>query len=306
MAKFSEIDVDEIAKKPKYSEISPDKFQESQKPIFGDDPYRLKEAKTLAKIAGKGVPILGNFIDNDEAMQRYSEENPKTAKGLQIAGGVGSMLIPGMAIGRLGSLGYQVVAGAGLGGMLGVGNNYTNPDPNKPSMSSEAGWGALFGGLGPVGSKLLSPKQPLPPMSEGIKLDSIKLPPGRVVQGFPDLNRFSAEGKKQLASLEKNFHKQKASAEIEKNMPHWLNNDANIRRLSGAALGASGMMSFGPMGLAAGAIPYIPAATRGAYRTAMKMPNASWANKGIKGSDITTNDIIRALALQKDNSKPSE
>lgn len=297
MAKYSDIDIGGDTPKSKYSDIDINKFASDKE--VDNDPYRVKEAWTALKTAGKGIPIAGNFINEDEDMKRYAEDNPKTAAGLKIAGGVGSMLIPGMAIGRLAGVGTQMLAGAGLGGMLGIGNNATNSDPNKPSMAEEGGWGALFGGLGPLGAKILSPGAPATKIPSTDPLKSMKIPKGRVVQGMPSLDHTSEEVTKRLSELARSAGNKAREEAANKAVPHWLNNDANIKRLSAAALGSSGMMSMGPIGLAAGILPYTPAMARAGFKAAAKYPNSNWASKGT----ISTKDIVRALALQKDNSE---
>lgn len=300
MAKYEEADLGSKSGS-KYQEVDSKSFTPEKE--VDNDPYRLGEAWTALKTAGKGVPIAGNFISEDEAMRKFAEDNPKTATGLKIAGGVGSMLVPGMAIGRLAGVGTQMMAGAGLGGLLGIGNNATNPDPNKPDWKEEGGWGALFGGLGPLGAKLLSPGAPAAKMPDANPFKSINLPKGRVVQGAPSLGRPSEEVVNDLSSLARSAGNKARDEAANKSVPHWLNNDANIRRLSSAALGASGMMTMGPYGIMAGIIPYTPSMARAGFKAAAKYPNSNWASRGIAGTDISTKDIVRALALQKDNSQ---
>lgn len=283
------------------------------------DPYRVKEAWTALKTAGKGVPILGNYITEDDSMKQYKEDNPWTAKGLEVAGGMTSMIpaVKGVQIASkaapiLKHLAAQMGIYGGIGAGLGAADTATNPDAQEGDMKSNAITGGITGMFGPLAGKLLSPRA-LPTAKPTARAPD----PHTKVRGSDPLlgdpaHRMGPLGKATDEFIDKVVAGASAKARekvINAEMPAWVKSldraseyskkiAPGTRMLASSLLAGGGL--FGGAGVipaaAIGSLPYtVPAAIKGVRRASM----ASWANKPIKGTNLTTKDIINAMALQQ-------
>lgn len=262
-----------------------------------NDPYRVKEAWTALKTAGKGIPVLGNYIDTDEAMRKFAEDSPWTAKGLQMAGGVASFLpaVKGVqlatkALPLVQKLLPQMGIYGTIGGATGAADTATNPDAQEGDLAANTKTSALWGMFGPLAGKLLSPKA-LPAPTPKMRPTSPYMDPA---------HRMGPLGKETDAILDRIVKSagDKAKAKVtDAPMPPWAQYDKTKMLTSGMLTGGSLFGGIGiPAAAAIGSLPYtIPAAVK----LARKGSQASWANKPIKGTNLTTKDIVNAMALSQ-------
>lgn len=321
MAKYEEVDVGSFSPTSKYTEVDPKTFA-SEKEV-DNDPYRLGEAKTLIKIFGKGIPTVGNYINTDDAMRKFADENPMSAKGLEIAGGLTSFIpvvrgaqMATKAVSTVAPFVKNVLPQMGLYGSIGAGvsaaDTATNPDAQEGDVASNAKTGFATGMFGPLAGKMLSPRA---------------LPPGRPTARAPDphtkvrgsdpylgdpAHRMGSLGRETDSAIDKIVAGASAKAKekvINAEMPAWVKSldkaSAYSKKIApGTRMLASSLLTggglFGGAGVipaaAIGSLPYtVPAAIKGLRRAGM----ATWANKPIKGTNLTTKDIVNAMALQQ-------
>lgn len=265
--------------------------EENEQSLWGRAKNRTSEMGAILQNMGQGVPIARNYLPFNEDAQIYKEENPKSATGLNVAGGVLSTLPAGVAMSGL-KLVPQVVAGSGIGGMLGFGDSATDSNKSWGDVWDDTKSGAKWGALGPLLGKMLSPGKPAAAMPTE-QLSKV-IPKGRVIQGMGSKNQPSGEVVDQLADIAKSAGKSSRDKLAESSLPSWFN-DANVKRMSSAALGAGGMMGMGPFGITAALLPYLPDAAKAGVKAAKKYPNSNWASKG----DVSPKDLVRALTLYK-------
>lgn len=315
MAKYEDVDVNSISGS-KYEDVDPNSFT-SEKEV-DKDPYRVKEAWTALKTAGKGVPVLGNYIDTDEAMRKFAEDNPWTAKGLEVAGGMTSFIpvVKGVQMLSKGiPLAQKLATQMGIYGTIGAGTSAadtaTNPDAQEGDLETNTKIGGLIGMFGPLAGKMLSPRN-LPKGKPTARAPD----PGAKVRGsdpyLDPAHRMGPLGKVADDALDKAVaSSSKAARErvINAEMPGWVKNldkfskynrDINpgMRMLTSGLLTGGGL--FGGVGaipaMAIGSLPYTaPAAIKGLRKASM----ATWANKPIANTNLTTKDIVNAMALQQ-------
>ncbi len=284
-----------------------------------DDPYRVKEAWTALKTAGKGVPVLGNYINTDDAMRKFAEDNPWTSKGLEVAGGLTSF-IPVVKGVQLASkaipLAQRLLPQMGIYGAIGAGSSAadtaTNPDAQEGDVAANAKTGGLLGMMGPLAGHMLSPRS-LPKTRPSARAPE----PGSKVRGSDPFmgdpaHRMGPLGKIADDALDRAFASASKAAKdkaINAEMPGWVKSieklsEYNKRISPGTRMLTSGLLTggglFGGVGalpaMAIGSLPYTaPAAIKGLRRAGM----ATWANKPIKGTNLTTKDIVNAMALQE-------
>lgn len=318
MAKYEDVDVNSITSTSKYEDVDPKSFASEKKEV-DDDPYRVNEAWTALKTAGKGVPVLGNYIETDEAMRKFAEDNPWTSKGLEVAGGMTSFIpvvkgvqVASKALPILQKLASQIGIYGGLGAGSAALDTVTNPDAQEGDLETNTKMGGLLGMFGPVAGKLLSPRNVPKPKPTARAPD----PGAKVRSSDPYLgdpaHRMGPLGKIADEAIDKAVASSSAAARervINAEMPGWVKNldkfskynkDINpgIRMLTSGILTGGGL--FGGAGIipaaAIGSLPYtVPAAIKGLRRASM----ASWASKPIAKTNFTTKDIINAMALQE-------
>lgn len=287
-------------RKGKYSDVGPTGKTPPDPGFWQGEIDELKKSGKNAVAAvghmAKGVPILGNFVPDNQWMKDYEDDRPAVAKGLQFAGGVASTLPLGMGLGLIPGAVRQTAAGAGLGALLSAGDSATNSNRKWSDLPEDIAWGGITGATGPLLGKLLSPKA-----VPGQTLMKPNVPPS----GVPPMgskyifsrDRTTTQGAEALRRAQEAAAASAKARAQNAPMPNFLNNDANIRRLSAAALGSMGMYSMGPAGLLAGAIPYTPAMARSVVRGARGWPHATWAGRNIPGTPVSTKDLVRALML---------
>ncbi len=268
-------------------------------PAVDDDPYRVKEAWTALKTAGKGVPVLGNYINTDDAMRKFAEDNPWTSKGLEVAGGLTSFIpvVKGVQLASKGiPIAQRLLSQMGIYGGIGAGvsaaDTATNPDAEEGDVASNAKTGALMGMFGPVAGKLLSPKAlPAPKPKAGTSRSDPYLDPA---------HRLGPLGRETDTALDKIVKSagRRASKKVEDAPLPWWADRSNARMLTSGML--TGGSLFGGVGiLPAAAIGSLPYTLPAAVKLGRKASQATWANKPIKGTNLTTKDIVNAMALQE-------
>lgn len=116
---------------------------------------------TIAKMMGKGVPVLRNYVPQDDRMTAMEEDRPITAGATKVIGGAAATLPLVAATGGLTgpallpAMAGQVTLGAGLNAAD------TLAEKGGETTGEDLAWagakGAGFGATGPLASKILSP-----------------------------------------------------------------------------------------------------------------------------------------------------
>ena len=113
---------------------------------WGDEAEALARAKL-----GQGS-YESNLANIGQEYSQYKKEHPYLSSGLELAGGIPAMLIPGFGEAKAVQLASQIGMQGGLGAIGGAG--YANPGERVAGAKEGAMWGAGIGAAIPAAGKL--------------------------------------------------------------------------------------------------------------------------------------------------------
>lgn len=125
-------------------------------------PEDSPSAPTVARQIAKGVPIAGGFVPQNEEMTEMEQNWPGATKAANISGNVLGTAGPVGALTKgtqFMRLPGQVAAHAGMGAGMNMADVAARKgfDAEGKDFAIEGTKGAVFGGLGPILNKILSP-----------------------------------------------------------------------------------------------------------------------------------------------------
>lgn len=125
------------------------------------DPRESPNPLTMTKEIGKGIPIAGHYIPQDEDMTAMEQNHPITTGIARGTGAIGSTapLSAGMGMLTGAKLIPAMMGQASLGGGLAAGDVAAEKGGNVTAdeLKDKATTGAMWGAAGPLVSKMLSP-----------------------------------------------------------------------------------------------------------------------------------------------------
>lgn len=125
------------------------------------DPRDAPNPLTMIKQIGKGVPIAGHYIPQDEDMTNMEKNYPIATTLARGSGAVGSTVPLSAGMGALTGMKLipAIVGQSALGGGLAAGDLVAQKggDVTLDELKDKATTGVLWGGSGPLFSKMLSP-----------------------------------------------------------------------------------------------------------------------------------------------------
>lgn len=294
-------EVIKAGKKPTESEDHPEiqKFYASggkKLPFSKSLGENTQDALNNAEISARGLPIIGQGIKRmfpeSERIQDYRQQNPMTSKTYEAVG----EYAPFLPVAKWANTGRNLIASMTAGGSAtGIArglDSLADPDKDKAEIMPDMFRGFGEGTLGPLAGKILSPGTKAAQMPKNDVLSSIKMRPGRVVQGAPQLGNVSDDVTQKLSELAK---KAGSKAKDAAAPTAW---DKAVKPLSSGMLATAGAMAFPPWGVGLGIAPFIPGMAKGTVELMKKYPNATWAHKPVKGAKgLTTAEILTAMTM---------
>lgn len=164
-------------------------------PDFAKPIYEHLKDPGWVGVMAKGIPVAGKYVSDTPAIRSIEENYPKTATGLKIAGGIGSMIAPAGGMSKAASLigPGRIIEGIAQGG-LGATTNVADKLA-ETGLSSDIQNDAILGFLGGASGPAI----------------------GKVISPIKDIKRVAAKAPEQLQhysekELEKIFSKKAASA----------------------------------------------------------------------------------------------